>query len=221
MSALALFLASRGNKVFGFDKKESEITNNLVSKGIAVNDYNLIDLCNIVVVSSAISNEDELLKRLLRKNKKIINRGELLYKISSEFPLKIGVAGTHGKTTTTAMLAHILNCANLSFSAHIGGLDSEFGNMYLKGENIFLSEVCEYKKNIALFNSEMALLLNVANDHVESYGNFNNLKREFSSYLNRSKTAIVDYDFCDLAPQNAITFSINNSNADYYAKAIT
>ena len=137
MSALAIFLANRGHKVFGFDIKEGDITNNLISRGIAVNDYSLLDSCDVVVCSSAISNENEILKRLAKNNIKIITRGELLKQIASEFPLRIGVAGTHGKTTATAMLAHILNCADLNFCAHIGGLDNQFGNIYLKGENIF------------------------------------------------------------------------------------
>ena len=148
MSALALFLRYNGNEVCGFDKSESKITNELKAKGIKINDEKSIEKCNVVVVSSAISKDDAILKSFVKSGKKIITRAELLKQISDGFKFRVGVAGTHGKTTTTAMIAHILKCASLAFSAHIGGLDSEFGNMYIAGEDIFLSEVCEYKKNI-------------------------------------------------------------------------
>ena len=220
MSALALFLRLKGNKVSGFDRHESEITDNLKTKGIKINDLSVIENCDVAVVSSAIQRDDPILKNFIQKSKKIVTRSELLKQISQNFKLRIGVAGTHGKTTTTAMIAHILNSASLSFTAHIGGLDSELGNMFVKGEEIFLSEVCEYKKNISLFDSEIALLLNCANDHIESYGSINLLKKEFSSYLARSSKAIVDYDYLDIAPKNSITFSMQNTLANYYASDI-
>ncbi len=220
MSALALFLKHKGNIISGFDRCESKLTNTLKNKGIKINDESSINDCDVVVVSSAIAKTDLILEKCLQKNKKIITRSQLLKQISDSFNFRIGVAGTHGKTTTTAMLAHILNCANLSFCAHIGGLDNEFGNIIIKGEDVFLSEVCEYKKNISLFDSEIALLLNCSNDHVESYGSFSKLKEEFFNYLVRSKKAIVDYDCIDISPLNVITFSAKNINANYYASDI-
>ena len=90
MSALALFLRLKGNKVSGFDRHESEITDNLKTKGIKINDLSVIENCDVAVVSSAIQRDDPILKNFIQKSKKIVTRSELLKQISQDFKLRIG-----------------------------------------------------------------------------------------------------------------------------------
>ena len=146
MSALALFLKNKGFKVSGYDRSLGKNVKTLIEKGITVNEDKDLENCDIAVVSSAITDGNEKLEKLKALKKSIITRAQLLNYISKNFKIKIGVAGTHGKTTCTAMLAHVLKCANKKFCAHIGGIDKTLGNMVMCGEDIFLSEVCEYKK---------------------------------------------------------------------------
>ena len=220
MSALALFLKNKGFKVSGYDRSLGKNVKTLIEKGITVNEDKDLENCDIAVVSSAITDGNEKLEKLKALKKSIITRAQLLNYISKNFKIKIGVAGTHGKTTCTAMLAHVLKCANKKFCAHIGGIDKTLGNMVMCGEDIFLSEVCEYKKNISLFEPDFAILLNVSDDHLESYSSFNGLKQEFSSYLLRAKKSFVVYEDRALGSENSRTFSLNNTNANFYASEI-
>ena len=219
MSALATYLKKTGFAVSGYDNKLSVITDQLEGLGISINDTNDLINCDIAVVSSAINENDPIIKKLKSLNKAIISRARLLSEIASTYPLTIGVAGTHGKTTTTAMIAHVLKQAKSRFCAHVGGFDKHFGNLAYFGDQIFLSEVCEYKRNVNLFSPTIGVLLNVSDDHLESYGRFSVLEETFSCYLQRSERAVVLYEQRKYA-QNAITFSLDNANANYYASQI-
>ena len=219
MSALARFLVKTGFKVGGYDAHFSSVTENLQMEGVEINNPDSITRCDLAVVSSAISDSDKIVCELRRLKKPIITRARLLYEIASSYPFKIGVAGTHGKTTCTAMIAHVLKCANKGFCAHIGGFDKQFGNMLISGEDIFLSEVCEFKKNISMFTASLGVLLNIDNDHLDSYGSKEKLKEEFGAFLNRSKIRILPLEEANLV-EDGITFSLENSNANYYAKEI-
>lgn len=221
MSSLALYLKKSGFEVSGYDKTPSKITQKLQEEGISINDSKDLETCDLAVVSSAISKEDDQIKKLTKLNKTLITRARLLYEIASAFPFTIGIAGTHGKTTCVAMTAHVLKKCQKKFTAHIGGLDSEFGNMAFLGDEIFLSEVCEYKKNISLFSPSVGVLLNVSDDHLESYGSFEKLKEEFSEYLLRSKIRIVRYEEGFFNLENTVTFSYDNPKADYFLTGVT
>lgn len=219
MSALALFLAKTGFKVGGYDANLSSITENLENNGVEINKTHSIEKCDLAVVSSAISQNDKVILALKALKKPIITRARLLYEISSSYPTVIGVAGTHGKTTATAMIAHVLKSASKKFCAHIGGIDKVLSNMAIFGDDIFLSEVCEFKRNISMFTSTVGVLLNIGDDHLDDYGSRAGLREEFAAFLNRAKIKILPFEEGDLV-ENAITFSLENSSADYYAKSI-
>ena len=149
MSALAEILYKSGKKVGGYDREESEYTARLAGAGIPVW-YGLdcrIDDYEVIVYTDALQENNPLIMRARRLNKTLISRGKLLYEISRTFKKTVAVAGCHGKTTCTAMLAHIFAAAGAAFSAHIGGNDSKFNNAYLNGYDYFVTVACEYMKN--------------------------------------------------------------------------
>ena len=220
MSALALMLKEKGFCVCGYDKTESDITDRLKQNGIFVNRSGDAENCDLAVVSSAIAEDDPVKLKLLQLKKAVVSRGWLLARIAECYPLSIGIAGTHGKTTCTCILAHILKTAGKKFTLHVGGEDAEFGNTYVCGDDIFLTEVCEYKRNIAFFNPDIGVVLNVDDDHEESYGSFFGLCDEFSSYAERSKRAVTNLDDVNLPHFDAVTFSGSNPMSDYYASDI-
>ena len=215
MSALAKQLYQIGFDVSGSDVNPLGAKNLLCNDSIVLNGENCIENSDTIVVSSAIGENDKQLLQAKKLGKNIIYRAQLLNELSKNCKEFIGVAGTHGKTTVTSMIAHVLKAADANFTAHIGGLDSDFSNYASFGNDIFLAEICEYKKNIRYFSPDIALVLNADNDHLESYGNFSALREEFISYLNRSKTAV----FCDecnfKVVKNAVVFSVKNSKCDY------
>ena len=220
MSALAVMLKEKGFIVSGYDKNESKITARLEKLGIPVNRPNDPDECDIAVVSAAIADDDPVKVRLSEKKKAIVSRGWLLARLAECYPLSVGVAGTHGKTTCVCILAHIFKCAGKRFTLHVGGEDSLFGNAYSSGDELFLTEVCEYKRNISHFSPDIGVVLNVDDDHEESYGSFENIANEFNEYLNRSKTAIINFDDKNLNKSGAVTFSYSDPAADYYASGV-
>lgn len=220
MSALALMLNKKGFFVSGYDKTESEITERLKNSGIYVNRRGDAENCDLVVLSSAIAEDDPIRLKLSQLKKAVVSRGWLLARIAECYPLSVGISGTHGKTTCTCILAHILKAANAKFTLHVGGEDVDFGNTYECGDQVFITEVCEYKRNIAYFNPDIGVVLNVDDDHEESYGSFNGLCDEFSAYTERSKRAIVNLDDQNLSSFGAVTFSFFNPIADYYATEV-
>ncbi|MBO5851561.1 MAG: UDP-N-acetylmuramate--L-alanine ligase [Clostridia bacterium] len=220
-SVLAKYLNSKGFLVSGSDIKVSLITKELESLGVRIlsDDTKLINDCDVLVVSSAIKSDNESLRLAKRLKKPIYKRSQLLKIITSSFNVNVGVAGSHGKTTATCMITHILDCARVNFTSLIGGFDNKFGNFYYKqNSQIVVSEVCEYDKNIYDFNASIGVVLNVDSDHLDTYKNMLNLKRAFFDYLDRSKTKIVCNDDEILKTYNGkkITYAID-SCANYKA----
>lgn len=219
MSSLAVMLNKKGFEVSGSDKTESEITRNLQAQGIAVNRTGDAEECDLAVVSSAIPDDDPVKKKLVGLKKAVVSRAWLLARICECYPVTVGVAGTHGKTTCTCILAHIMKEAGEEFTLHVGGEDTEFSNTYSCGDKVFLTEICEFKRNIALFSPKIGVVLNMDNDHEESYGSFDNLKEEFYEFIGRCGKAIVNYDDENLR-NKGITFSFSDSAADYFASDV-
>lgn len=219
MSALALKLSALGFKVSGYDRNTSSpIYDNLINNGITINQRQDLIESETVVYSSAISQDNEQFAYAKKTNKNLISRAQLLKLISERFKTFVGVAGTHGKTTCTSIIAHIFHEAQLSFDAHIGGLDKTFGNYYMGGDQIFLSELCEYKKNLAYFSPDYSVLLNIDNDHLESYGSYKKLREEFIAFANRSTCCVYSDKTGITGLKNGVSFSLKNPKADYFLR---
>lgn len=221
MSALAMYLTGKNVTVCGCDSVGGEVAGMLNRGGVDVRIGNGIDenlkKSELVIYSSAVPETDERLEYARKSGKVILSRAELLAEICDCYPFCIGVAGTHGKTTVTAMIAHILKCAGMPFDAHIGGLDVDFGNIYTGGGERFLTEICEYKHNIKYFAPAVGVVLNVAPDHLESYGSFSCLAREFASFSGRSGLVIANGDDDITTNFGGIKFSLKNKRCEYYA----
>ena len=221
MAALSLIMKSKGFYVSGYDATESELTEKLRDGGIRVNVESDLENCDLAVVSSAISDDNRVIRRLNDLKKAIVPRAWLLSELCKSYPLTVGVAGTHGKTTCTCLIAHVLKSAEKGFTLHVGGEDADFGNAYISGSDIFLTEICEFKRNIAYFSPSVGVVLNVDNDHEESYGSFENLASEFRAYAERSKIAVVNLDDENLSRESAVTFSFSDPSADFFVKDVS
>ena len=223
MSSLAKFIRKIGYSVSGSDRENSEILQNLSREGIDVfigedSSRRALTESNVVVYTDAIQEENIELREAKRLKKKIYARAELLQILCQQFAHTISVAGSHGKTTCTAMCAHILFETKSLFGAHIGGEDSQFSNFYLSGFDYFITEACEYKKNLLKIEKETAILLNIDKDHMECYDGENELIQTFKRYCEKSKTAFVcadDKNCVDIGEFS--TFGIQNERADYRA----
>lgn len=219
MSALAKYLHVGGKIVAGSDVTDSAYTNDLRRSGIRVaiapHTESICDF-DVIVYTDAIRDNDLQLCEAKLLGKTIISRGQLLYEISKNFNCVIAVSGCHGKTTCTSMLAHIFKAADKKFCAHIGGRDIDFTNYFFNGNDYFITEACEFKKNFLLLKPDIAIVLNSNADHIECYGSEEELKNSYSRFADSASVKIGLYgDGC----ARGLTFGFNK-NADYSARRI-
>ncbi len=223
MSALAKFLSVRGYEVSGSDAVKGEETDALAFYGVKVfigedAERSALSLADIVVYTDAVPDTHAELQKARETGKTVYSRAELLGVLCEEFGKVIAVAGSHGKTTCTAMCAHILKGLHTSFTAHIGGQDSTFGNFYTSGKEYFATEACEYKKNLLKLRADVAILLNIDEDHMECYEGERDLVNTFYAYCAKAKTAFVCADDQRASSLGDFpTFGIKSVLADYRA----
>ncbi len=223
MSALAKLLSVYGYHVSGSDGARGEETDALAFYGIRVyigvdGERQELKNADAVVYTDALPPDHVELLGARRLQKALYSRAELLGRICEEFPTVISVAGSHGKTTCTSMCAHVLKQTLVPFTAHIGGQDNLLGNFYSSGLDYFVTEACEYKKNLLRIRSSVAVLLNVDKDHMECYEDERDLENTFYRYCMQAKTAFVcaDDKKC-LGLGDFPTFGIQSGLSDYKA----
>lgn len=220
MSGLAKYILSLGKKVGGSDISTNEYTEQLTAMGASVNTGTIIDSVkdyDVVIYSDAIKDTDSRLCEAQKLSKHVISRGQLLYEVSRNFKKTIAVSGCHGKTTCSAMLTHIFFAANKKFTSHIGGNDVRFSNFYYHGNDFFITEACEYKKNFLLLKPDIAVVLNSDADHLECYGSEEELKKAYLRFADSADMTVSLY--CDLSVPYGVSFGFDKS-ANYYAKNI-
>ena len=187
MSAIAKILVSQGKIVFGSDLNYNKrVAKELKKLGIGV--VNQGQRCDIeqfnpdsVIYSVAIKPTDAELVWARENNKNIFTRGEALGEITKDFKNLICISGSHGKTTTTALLTNIFNLSGLDFFAHIGGESQDIGGNLRLGnkKDYFITEACEYYDSFLSLKPTIAVILNIACDHLDYFKNVENLKNSF------------------------------------------
>ncbi len=232
MSALAIILLEEGHNVSGSDENKSSITANLEKHGIQVfykhSATNITKKCT-VVFSAAIKSNNEEIVRARHCNYNILSRAELLGKISRKYEKVIAVSGSHGKTTTTAMVSSILIDAGLDPTVHLGGeMNKINGNVRIGGfKEIFVTEACEYFDSFHEIKSDISVILNVQPDHLDYFKNFGNEIKSFKKFAkNTVKDGIIvmnkdDECFDEVAPPNKCVISYScKTHADYEARRV-
>lgn len=221
MSALAQYCLSKKIKVSGSDSRRSPIINKLVSLGAKIDlkhKGSNIKTPDLVVYSGAIKCDN--VERIAAAKKEIImlERSEFLALVCSEFKNVIAIAGTHGKTTTTAMIARCFICAGLNPCVHLGGEYEQIGGNFLFNEgDFFITEACEYRKSFLTLKPTCSVVLNIESDHLECYENEEELRQTFKKFLKSGS----EFNVChsNLKQKNVITFSLDGKSK-YYAKNI-
>ncbi len=189
MSGLAHIAIDHGFKVTGSDWNESPITKRLEGLGAdivyghgAVNEAGIRSAA--LVVHTAAAKEDNPEMILARaENKRIIDRAEFLGAIMKNYKNAVGVAGTHGKTTTTSMLAHALIFAKLDPTISVGGeLDLIDGNIRAGSHDYFVTEACEYTNSFLKFYPTVSLITNIEEDHLDFFSGIDEIIESFRQF---------------------------------------
>lgn len=234
MSGIAEILHNFGIFVTGSDCTRSKITDRLSSRGIFVSighDVNLVKKADLVVYSAAIKQDDPELIEARLNNIKIVERSDFVGYLTRIYKDTIGIAGTHGKTTTTSMVSLCFLEAGLDPTIQVGAILKQInGNNRVGNSDYFILESCEYVESFLKFSPKSTIVLNIDNDHLDYFKNFDNIKKAFSKYV-----AILPFD--GLLVTNAddpnclalrsstdartVTFGIKNEKANFVAKNIT
>lgn len=194
MSGLAHYLHMLGFFVAGSDVSANEETAKLAAEGIRVyrgHKAGNLREADAVVVGSAIPENNPELCKAHRLGIPVYGRADLLAAVLSSFDKSVGIAGSHGKTTATAMCAHVMQACSGRCTAHIGGEDIGYGNFFVGGDKYFVTEACEYKGNFLKLKPDVAVILNTDKDHMECYGSEEKLLEAYAEFAYSANTAIV------------------------------
>jgi UDP-N-acetylmuramate--alanine ligase len=188
MSGIAEILFNLGYAVTGSDSTLSEVTEYLQRLGIEIHsghDAEHLGKADVVVISSAIDPANPEIQEARRRGVPVIKRAEMLGELM-RLKFAVGVAGTHGKTTTTSMIGRILQAAQLYPTLVVGGIVAELGTGASLGKGDYLvAEVDEYDRSILAMFPSMAVVLNVEPDHLDCYDGMDDLRGAFLHYINR------------------------------------
>ncbi len=233
MSGIADILVNMGYKVSGSDRTSSNITDMLIDNGVRVFTFqsrdNITDDIDFVVYTAAIKEDNVEMIEAKKRNIPMMERGEFLGEITKLYSNTIGVAGTHGKTTTTSMLSLIFIEAGMDPTIQVGSILSNIGGNYRigKSDNLII-EACEYSDSYLSFRQKSAIVLNIDNDHLDYFKNLDNIKKSFGKYVSNlpSDGYLVvnnDDDNSSFLKSNTmaevVTYGILN-DSDYMAKNI-
>ena len=189
LSALAQYFKHEGYEVSGTDQSDSKITTLLTSKGISVAIGHHPELITSdierVFYTAALPDTDPELIRAQELHIPTHTYAQGLGMISKN-KKTIAVAGSHGKTSTTAMIAHILREGKKDPTVIVGSLLGKDGTNFLSGKNeLFVVESCEYKKSFLEIDPWIAVVTNIDNDHLDYYGTIENLVATFKTFVEK------------------------------------
>ena len=192
MSALARYFSFHGKKVSGYDRTETPLTKQLVNESIAVVYKDDVELApkdvQLVVYTPAIPAEHKQLQYYQANNFPVLKRSEVLGLIT-ESSFNICVAGTHGKTTISTMIAHILRDTGYGCNAFLGGISANYNSNFWSSErNMCVIEADEYDRSFLKLSPDMAVITAMDADHLDIYGNERAMQDSFIEFSGKIKS---------------------------------
>ena len=188
MSGLASILLDSGYKISGSDIVTSKITKRLADKGVIIfegHNENNVEEADLVVISSAISESNSEIRGAIDRKITIIKRAEMLARLMNN-KYGIAVAGTHGKSTTASMISLLLEKSGFDPTVVVGGELNNFKNNAKLGKgNYIVVEADESDGSFLELNPHMAVVTNIEDDHLDHYGNMENILKDFKKFIDK------------------------------------
>ncbi len=229
MCPLAEILHSKGYILTGSDNNESDPLKRIKALGIKVymgHNAENVKGAELIVYSAAISEDNPEIVEAKKLGIPLMERSHLLGALTRRYDNVIGVCGTHGKTTVSSMITHILILNKQNPTAVIGGKLPLINSNGIAGDSeTMVCESCEFVDTFLQLSPDKAVLLNIDNDHLDYFKTMDNLVLSFTKFLKMSKTAIIngDDELCLKAAKDLdcekITYGLNKTN-DFYAENI-
>lgn len=218
MSALAEFCANAGKQIYGYDKARGKEAMRLERKG-KIKYYSTPDNItgmDMVIYTNAIDENNFEYRRAKKLKLPLISRANFLGYVVSLHKVQIGVSGMHGKSTTTAMLAHIFEEALQNPTVFCGAEMRRYGsNCKLGGRECCIFEACEYQNSFLSLPTTDAIVLNIDFDHPDFFDSIDTVKKSFKQYIKNAKRVFVNYDdenSRELCHKSIITFGFNKNS---------
>lgn len=222
MSAIARYFKIRGARVAGYDKTPSQLTDELEAEGIEIHfdeEPHFIMEADLYIYTPAIPAQHPAFEFIKSQGYTWYKRSEILQWITDQ-TTTIAVAGTHGKTTTTAILAHLLHQTRGNVAAFVGGVMTNYQSNLISCEapTLTVVEADEYDRSFLRLSPEIAIITSLDPDHLDIYGTFESMKNDYRTFANRSKTLIVNEDIQqEFEHPNKLIYGYSDS-ADFQIK---
>ncbi len=228
MSALARFFNEHNIAVSGYDKTETPLTKALVEEGIAVHytdDVSLLDQqANWVIYTPAIPSNHQQFNWYKANNYTLLKRSEVLGEISTSLQT-FCVAGTHGKTTVSTLLAHILRFTETGCNAFLGGISANYNVNYWSSTNpLAVIEADEYDRSFLRLFPDKAIITSMDPDHLDIYGTAEEMESAYLQFASQIQTTLIYKHGLarrkEFKTPQLFSYSLQNDAADYYAANI-
>ncbi len=231
MSTIAAFALERGCLVSGSDRSRNENVIRLEKMGVKINpDHspdNISPSCDLLIYTAALGDDNPELIRARELGIPTVPRGRYLGYIMSDYTERIGVSGTHGKTTTTGMISHIFLTAGLDPTIASGAMLPEIGGAYhAGGKEKFVYEACEYKDSFLSFCPTDAVITNIELDHTDYFRSLEHIIDSFSKAISHAGRVFVNKDSANAMKalkdfdKETVTVSLKDDSADFVAKEL-
>ncbi len=230
MSAIAKYFLSKGVVVWGYDKTPTPLTNQMEGEGMQIHYTDNVELLDkktdLVVYTPAVPGDHKELNYYRNNNYEIVKRSDVLGAIiNSSF--NICVAGTHGKTTMSIMIAHILRHSGYGCSAFLGGIAVNYDtNFWSSEKNLCVAEADEYDRSFLKLSPDVAVISAMDADHLDIYGTEEAMQEAFVDFSKKVKPGgllISKFGLPrgkELIADKHIRYSLQNESADAYAANI-
>src|SRR5829696_6272115 len=189
MSGIAEVLVNSGFKVSGSDLKGSEVTKRLESLGVEFKEGHLAENvgdADVVVRSTAVREDNAEIVEAKRRSVPVIPRAEMLAELMRLKPYSVAVAGSHGKTTTTSMVATVLGHAELDPTVVVGGVVKSFGsNARIGQSDLMVVEADESDRSFLMLTPTLAIVTNIDREHMDYYNDMDDVRECFAQFVNK------------------------------------
>ena len=230
MSALARYFMSKNISVSGYDKTSSPLTQKIEKEGMTIHYEDNVELldknADLVVYTPAIPKDQKELNYYKDNGYDLVKRSDLLQEITRS-TFNICIAGTHGKTTISTMVAHILRHSGFGCNAFLGGISVNYDtNFWASENNVSVVEADEYDRSFLKLSPDVAVISAMDADHLDIYGTKENMEDAFVEFANQLKPGGILFTKYGLSDKNFISsnhyrYSLQNDMADVYGDNIT
>ena len=228
MSAIARYYNFKGYKVSGYDRTPSELTNKLEQEGIAIHYEDRPDLLpedkenSLVIYTPAIPNELEELAKARREGYRLLKRSQVLGELTKG-ERTLAVAGTHGKTTTSSLIAHILEHSRVGCNAFLGGIPLNYGTNFLFNANsLVVVEADEFDRSFLQLHPQLSVITAMDADHLDIYGDLEHMQQAYREYAAQVEEGIVAKFGLPLEQKDfkahIYSYHLEDERADFHAR---